>query len=212
MGEAARRKRLNKNYGKYCNTSNFSQLKQNTERTISLVQDISDNFSQLDNLSFRKDMVQLYYVTNSHQKYEILDKWLEERENLELQVKQEIDIHFQRYHPSSKTNLAELMMFYILKIYLHESMSQRGIGERMYFLYFIGNAIIKAIKPYSEGETWQQFKKLFNESMSRGIQTDSLPELIEFNEKIQNKYPQLKVEKIQYCYRSSVPITRVMHS
>ena len=117
MGEAARRKKLNKDYGKYCNTSDFSQLKQNTERTISLVQDISDSFSQLDNLSFRKDMVQLYYETNSHQKYKILDKWLEEREKLESKVKQEINSHFQRYHPSTKTNLAELMMFYILKIY-----------------------------------------------------------------------------------------------
>ena len=212
MGEAARRKKLNKDYGKYCNTSNFSQLKQNTERTISLVQDISDSFSQLDNLNFRKDMVQLYYETNSLQKDEILDKWLEERKILELEIKQEINSHFQRYHPSTKTSLAELMMFYILKMYLHENMSQRGIGERMYFLYFVGNAIIKAIYSYSEGETWQQFKKLFNESMSRGIQTDSLPKLIEFLGQIQNKYPQLKVEEIQYRYRSSVPVTRVMHS
>ncbi len=212
MGEAARRKKLNKDYGKYCNTSNFSQLKQSTERSIAKIQDMNDNFSQLDNLSFRKDMVQLTHETNSLKIPEILSKWHFDQENLELQVKQEIDIHFQRYHPSTKTNLAELMMFYILKIYLHESMSQRGIGERMYFLYFIGNAIIKAIFSYSEGKTWQQFKKLFNYCMSRGIQTESLPKLIEFNEKIQNKYPQLKVEKIQDRYRSSVPVTRVMHS
>ena len=212
MGEAARRKKLNKNYGKYCNTSNFSQLKEKIEISISKIQDMNDNFSLLDDLNFRKDMVQLYYEDNSLKTREIQAKWLEERNILELKVKQETDRFFRRYHPSTGKSLAELMMFYILKIYLHESMSQRGIGERMYFLYFIGNAIIKAIKPYSEGETWQQFKKLFNESMSRGIQTDSLPELIEFNEKIQNKYPQLKVEKIQYRYRSSVPVTRVMHS
>ena len=212
MGEAARRKKLNKDYGKYCNTSDFSQLKQNTERTISLVQDISDSFRQLDNLNFRKDMVQLYYETNSVKLNKILSKWHFERENLELQVKQKIDNHFQRYHPSTKTNLADLMMFYILKIYLHESMSQKSLGERMYFLYFIGEAIIKAIYSYSEGETWQQFKKIFNESISRGIQTDNLPKLIEFNQKINYKYPQLKIDKIQYSYHSSVPITRVMHS
>ena len=173
---------------------------------------MSDNFSQLDNLSFRKDMVQLYYETNSHKISEILDKWLEERETLELKIEQETDNHFQQYHPSGKSDIAELMMFCILKMYLHKNMCQRGIGERMYFLYFFGNAIIKAIKPYSKRETWQQFERLFNESMSRGIQTESLSTSIEFNEKIQNKYPQLKVEKIQYCYRSSVPITRVMHS
>jgi hypothetical protein len=34
MGEAARRKKLGKNYGKYHNDSNFSQLKQKTETVI----------------------------------------------------------------------------------------------------------------------------------------------------------------------------------
>lgn len=212
MGEAARRKRLNKDYGKYCNASNFSQLKQNTETSISNIQDMSDNFHQLDNVSFRKDMVQLYYETNSLKIQEILDKWLEDRKILELEIKQETDNHFQQYHPSSQSDVAELMMFCILKMYLHENMSQRGIGERMYFLYFFGNAIIKAIKPYSERKRWQQFEQIFNQSMSRGIQTEGLSKLIDFNETIQNKYSQLKVEKIQYCYRSSVSITRVMHS
>ena len=103
-------------------------------------------------------------------------------------------------------------MFYILKIYMHEEINQRGIGERMYFLYFIGDAIIKALKSHSERQMWQQFKKFLNESISRGIQTENLPELIDFNKKIQNNHPQLKVDKIQYCYRSSIPITRVMHS
>ena len=212
MGEAARRKKLTKNYGKYYNVSNFRQLKQKTETVIALIQDISDNFQQLDNLSFRKDMVQIYYETNPLKIREILCRWQKDKEIFDLKIKKETDDYFQHYHPKKKNYIAELMMFYILKIYMHEEMNQRGIGERMYFLYFIGDAIIKALKSHSERQMWQQFKKFLNESISRGIQTENLPELIDFNKKIQNNHPQLKVDKIQYCYRSSIPITRVMHS
>ena len=212
MGEAARRKKLSKNYGKYYNASNFSQLKQKTETVIARIQDLSDDFRYLDDLSFRKDMVQLYYETDSTTIKEILSSWLLDKETLELKIEQEIDNHFQHYHPQSQTSIAELLMFFVIQIYLHESMSQRGVGERMYFLYFTGDAIVKALKPHSEGQMWQQFKELFNESLSRGIQTEKLPRLRDFHQKIQNKHPQLKADKIQYCYRSSIPITRVMDS
>jgi DNA replicative helicase MCM subunit Mcm2 (Cdc46/Mcm family) len=212
MGESARRKKLTKSYGEYYNASSFSQLKQKIEVVISRIQDISDNFRHLDNLSFRKDMVQVYYETDLLKIQEILSKWQEEREILEQEVKKEINNYFQHYNPSVKTSIAELMMFYLLKIYIHESMSERGVGEKTFFLYFSGDAIIKALEPHSDRKMHQEFKTLFNESMSRGIQTEKLPKLINFNEKIQNRYPQLKVEKIQYCYRSSVPITRVMDS
>jgi hypothetical protein len=212
MGEAARRKKLTRNYGEYDNASNFRQLKPKIEVLISRIQDISDNFRHLDNLSFRKDMVQLYYETNSLKIREILAKWQQEREILELKVKQATNSYFQPYHPDILTNLAELIMFFLLKIYLHESMSQRGVGEKMFFLYFSAEAIIKALEPYSEPQMYSLFKKLLNESITRGIQTENLPTLIDFNNKIQHKYPQLRVDNIQYRYRSSIPITRVMHS
>ena len=212
MGEAARRKKLTKNYGKYYNDSNFAQLKQKTCSVIARIQDLSDNFRHLDNLSFRKDMVQLYYETDSLTIKKILSLWLEDKEALELKIEQEIDNHFQHYHPQSRTSIAELLMFYVLQTFLHESMIQRGVGERMYFLYFTGEPIIKALESHSEPETWQQFEKLFNEGVSRGIQTENLPKLRDFHQKIQKKYPQLKVDKIQYRYLSSIPITRVMDS
>ena len=157
MGEAARRKKLSKNYGKYHNVSNFSQLKQKTETVVARIQDLSDDFRHLDDLSFRKDMVQLYYETDSSTIKEILSSWLEDKEALELKIKQEIDNHFQHYHPQSRTSIAELLMFYVLQTFLHESMIQRGVGEKMYFLYFTGKPIIKAFKSHSEPETWQQF-------------------------------------------------------
>ena len=141
-----------------------------------------------------------------------VSSWLEDKKTLELKIKQEIDNHFQHYHPQSRTSIAELLMFYVLQTFLHESMIQRGVGERMYFLYFTGEPIISALKSHSEPETWQQFKKLLNEGVSRGIQTENLPKLRDFHQKIPNKYPQLKVDKIQYRYRSSIPITRVMDS
>ena len=75
MGEAARRKRLTKNYGKYYNDSNFAQLKQKTISAIARIQDLSDNFRHLDDLSFRKDMVQLYYETNSLTIKEVLQRF-----------------------------------------------------------------------------------------------------------------------------------------
>ncbi|NJL51781.1 MAG: hypothetical protein HC930_05320 [Hydrococcus sp. SU_1_0] len=137
MGEAARRKKLTKGYGEYYNASNFSQLKQKIELVISRIQDISDNFRPLDNLSFRQDMVQVYYETNPLKISEILSKWQQEREFLELKVQQETNNYFQHYQSEIKTNIAELMMFYLLKIYLHESMSQRGVGEKnVFFLLF----------------------------------------------------------------------------
>lgn len=210
MGEAARRKKLNKNYGKYDNASNFRGLKQKTEAVISRIQDISDNFRHLDNLNFRKDLVQIYYETDPLIIKELLSKWQEDREILSLKIKKEIDNYFQHYHPSTKTDIADLMLFYVLKVYTDASMSERGIGERMYFLYFSGNAILKALKDYSDCKMWQQCTSLLSESMSLGIQTENLPKLINFNETIQNKYPQLRADKIEYCYRSSVPITRVM--
>ncbi|NJO97610.1 MAG: hypothetical protein HC764_17755 [Pleurocapsa sp. CRU_1_2] len=212
MGEAARRKKLTKGYGEYYNASNFSQLKQKIELVISRIQDISDNFRPLDNLSFRQDMVQVYYETNPLKISEILSKWQQEREFLELKVQQETNNYFQHYQSEIKTNIAELMMFYLLKIYLHESMSQRGVGEKMFFLYFSGEAIIKALEPHSDRQMYQEFKKLLIESMSHGVQTENLPKLIDFNEKIQHRYPLLRVDNIQYRYRSSVPITRVIHS
>jgi hypothetical protein len=212
MGEAARRKKLTRSYGEYYNASNFSQLKPKIEVVISRIQAISDNFRYLDNLSFRKDMVQIYYETNPLKIREILSKWQQEREILALKVKQETNNYFLHYHPEILTNIAELMMFYLLKIYLHESMSQRGVGEKMFFLYFSGEAIIKALEPHSEPQMYSLFKKLLNESISHGIQTENLPTLIAFNQKIQHKYPQLRVDNLQYRYRSSIPITRVMHS
>ena len=116
MGEAARRKKLSKNYGKYHNVSNFSQLKQKTETVVARIQDLSDNFRHLDDLSFRKDMVQLYYETNSTTIKKIISKWLEDKETLELKIVQEIDNHFQHYYPQSRTSIAELFMFLLLQI------------------------------------------------------------------------------------------------
>lgn len=212
MGEAARRKKLNRNYGKYYSASNVRGVKQKTETVIARIQDLSDDFPHLDDLSFRKDMVQLYYETDSTTITQILSDWLKNKETLELKIGQEIDNHFQHYHPQSRTSVAELFMFYVLQTYIHESMSFRGVGEKMYFLYFTGSAIIKALKPYSNGQIWQQFKELLTESLSRGIQTEKLFKLKDFHQKIHDKYPQLKIDKIQYCYRSSVSITRVMDS
>ncbi len=55
-----------------------------------------------------------------------------------------------------------------------------------------------------------QLKKFMNESISRGIQTENLLKLINFNKKIQNNHPQLKVDKIQYFYLSSIPLSFFM--
>jgi hypothetical protein len=99
MGEAARKKKLTRSYGEYDNASNFSQLKLKIEVLISRIQDISDNFRHLDNLSFRKDMVQVYYETNPLKIREILSKWQQEREILELKVKQATNNFFQHYRP-----------------------------------------------------------------------------------------------------------------